>query len=149
MIPGYVGGRCVKWLKKIWISEKENDSHYHIWDNRVLPSFVTEKDGEFAEAMFRHPDTACNEQNLNSVIVRPAQGEKIKLTEAKKGNTYRVQGECDCVPLALSQTRTPHIVAAKFLVIVDTHMKALVAKGGTFVLLRLRYDRIRIRWWWA
>lgn len=94
MIPGYVGGRCVKWLRRVWISDKENDSHYHIWDNRVLPSFVTEKDGEFAEAMFRHPDTACNEQNLNSVIVRPAQGEKIKLSEARKGNTYRIQGEC-------------------------------------------------------
>ena len=45
LIPGYVGGRCVKWLKKVWVSDKENDSHYHIWDNRVLPSFITEKDG--------------------------------------------------------------------------------------------------------
>jgi nitrate reductase (NAD(P)H) len=92
MIPGYVGGRCVKWLKRIWISDKENDSHYHIWDNRVLPAFVTEKDGEFAEALFRHPDTACNEQNLNSVIVRPAQGERIPLSSARKGQTYRIEG---------------------------------------------------------
>lgn len=92
MIPGYVGGRCVKWLKRIWISDKENDSHYHIWDNRVLPAFVTEKDGEFAETLFRHPDTACNEQNLNSVIVKPAQGEKIPLTSARKGQTYRIEG---------------------------------------------------------
>lgn len=92
MIPGYVGGRCVKWLKRIWISEKENDSHYHIWDNRVLPSFVTEKDGEFAQTLFRHPDTKCNEQNLNSVIAKPAQGERIPLTEARKGRTYRIEG---------------------------------------------------------
>lgn len=92
MIPGYVGGRCVKWLKRIWLSEYENDSHYHIWDNRVLPAFVTEKDGEFAEALFRHPDTACNEQNLNSVIVKPAQGERIPLTSARKGKTYRIEG---------------------------------------------------------
>jgi nitrate reductase (NAD(P)H) len=92
MIPGYVGGRCVKWLKRIWISDKENDSHYHIWDNRVLPAFVTEKDGEFAEALFRHPDTACNEQNLNSVIVKPAQGEQIPLSSARKGRTYRIEG---------------------------------------------------------
>ena len=92
MIPGYVGGRCVKWLGKIWISDKENDSYYHIWDNRVLPSFITEKDGEFATTMFAHPDTACNEQNLNSVIVKPAQGERIELTRARRGETYRVQG---------------------------------------------------------
>lgn len=92
MIPGYVGGRCVKWLSKIWTSDKENDSYYHIWDNRVLPSFITEKDGEFATTMFAHPDTACNEQNLNSVIVKPAQGERIELTRAKRGATYRVEG---------------------------------------------------------
>lgn len=92
MIPGYVGGRCVKWLKKIWVSEKENDSYYHIWDNRVLPSFITEKDGEFATAMFNHPDTACNEQNLNSVIVKPEQGEKLALNKARKGDTYRIEG---------------------------------------------------------
>lgn len=36
VIPGYVGGRNVKWLEKIWISDKENDSYYHIWDNRVV-----------------------------------------------------------------------------------------------------------------
>lgn len=36
VIPGYVGGRQVKWLQKIWISEKENDSYYHIHDNRVV-----------------------------------------------------------------------------------------------------------------
>ncbi len=92
LIPGYVGGRCVKWLKKIWISDKENDSYYHIWDNRVLPSFITEKDGEFATTMFAHPDTLCNEQNLNSVIVKPAQSERIEMTRARKGQTYKIQG---------------------------------------------------------
>ncbi|KFZ24223.1 hypothetical protein V502_01290 [Pseudogymnoascus sp. VKM F-4520 (FW-2644)] len=92
VIPGYVGGRCVKWLKKIWLSDRENDSHYHIWDNRVLPSFITEMDGEFSKTMFSHPDTLCNEQNLNSVIVKPAQGEKISLAEARKGKTYRIMG---------------------------------------------------------
>nr|OQO24577.1 hypothetical protein B0A51_09734 [Rachicladosporium sp. CCFEE 5018] len=92
IIPGYVGGRCVKWLKRIWVTDYENQSHYHIWDNRVLPSFITEKDGEFANAMFAHPDTACNEQNLNSVIVKPAQGEQISLAKAKRGSTYRIEG---------------------------------------------------------
>lgn len=92
MIPGYVGGRCVKWLSKIWISETENDSYYHIYDNRVLPSFVTDRDSEFAKTMFHHPSTACNEQNLNSVVVKPAQGECIDLAKIKKGQTYRIEG---------------------------------------------------------
>lgn len=28
IIPGYVGGRCMEWLKKIWVSGKENNSYY-------------------------------------------------------------------------------------------------------------------------
>ncbi|KAK4979657.1 hypothetical protein LTR28_003387 [Elasticomyces elasticus] len=92
IIPGFVGGRCIKWLARIWITDHENDSYYHIWDNRVLPSFVTEKDGEFARAMFNHPSTACMEQNLNSVIVRPGQGQKLDLVEVLKRDTYRVEG---------------------------------------------------------
>lgn len=82
----------MKWLGKIWISDHENDSHYHIWDNRVLPAFITEKDGEFARAMFHHPSTACNEQNLNSVIVRPGQGQKFDIVDILKHDTYRVEG---------------------------------------------------------
>ncbi|EXA28602.1 nitrate reductase (NADH) [Fusarium oxysporum f. sp. pisi HDV247] len=92
MIPGYVGGRNVKWLSKIWISDAENDSYYHIWDNRVVPGFVRDIDDEFAETMFRHPNTACNEQNLNSVIVRPAGQERIAVSEMRKGGAYRIMG---------------------------------------------------------
>lgn len=92
VIPGYVGGRCIKWLHKIWVSDKENDSHYHIWDNRVLPSFIRDKDSEFSHAMFNHPSTACNEQSLNSIIVKPAHGEIIRLSDVKKNQSYRIAG---------------------------------------------------------
>lgn len=92
MIPGFVGGRSIKWLARIWISDYENDSYYHIWDNRVLPSFITEKDGIFARTMFNHPSTACMEQNLNSVIVRPGQGRTEDLVDLLKQNTYRIEG---------------------------------------------------------
>ena len=114
LIPGYVGGRCVKWLARIWTSDKENDSHYHIWDNRVLPAFITEKDGQFARTMFHHPSTACYEQNLNSAIVRPAQGEKINIVEILEQDTYRVEGyaydggghEVQRVELSLDEGKT-------------------------------------------
>lgn len=92
IIPGYVGARSVKWLANIWVTDRENDSYYHIYDNRVLPTFVTDPNSEFAEALFRNPSTICNEQVLNSIIVRPAQGETMKLAEVKKGQTYRIQG---------------------------------------------------------
>ncbi|BGP28285.1 hypothetical protein JCM10296v2_000017 [Rhodotorula toruloides] len=73
VVPGFVGGRCVKWLRRIWITERENSSHYHIWDNRVVPAF-------------------CNEQNLNSVIVRPEHGETVSLGSAAGRHSYRIQG---------------------------------------------------------
>ncbi|KAI2630021.1 hypothetical protein GGS21DRAFT_211187 [Xylaria nigripes] len=92
IIPGYVGGRQVKWLEEIWISDKENDSYYHIWDNRVVPSFITNTESELAMAMFHHPDTALYEQYLNSVITVPRQGEKIALKDVKHGKEYRIQG---------------------------------------------------------
>ncbi|AEO68354.1 uncharacterized protein THITE_52692 [Thermothielavioides terrestris NRRL 8126] len=92
MVPGWVGGRCVKWLRRIWLSDRETESYYHVWDNRVVPPFVRDKDGELAEALFRHPSTICNEQVLNSVVCRPAHGEKIALREVEKGAKYRVQG---------------------------------------------------------
>lgn len=92
IIPGYVGGRCVKWLANIWVTDRENDSYYHIHDNRVLPSFVTDQDSEFADALFRNPSTICNEQVLNSVTVRPAQNETIKVADMKKGQTYCIKG---------------------------------------------------------
>lgn len=114
VIPGYVGGRCVKWLQRIWTSDKENDSHYHVWDNRTVPGFITETESEFAKTMFSHPDTACYEQNLNSVIVKPAQGEKIDLRDIQEGKTYRIEGfayngrgdEVQRVEVSLGGTKT-------------------------------------------
>lgn len=37
IIPGYVGGRCVKWLQKIWISDDENESHCMFPNPTPLP----------------------------------------------------------------------------------------------------------------
>lgn len=47
IIPGYIGGRMVKWLKKIVVTTQESGNYYHFHDNRVLPSHV---DAETAKA---------------------------------------------------------------------------------------------------
>ncbi|KAM5429678.1 hypothetical protein McanMca71_007106 [Microsporum canis] len=92
ILPGWVGARSIKWLAKVWVTENENDSHYHIYDNRQLPSFITDTESEIAQLMYHHPSTICNEQMLNSIIVKPAQGEKVDLVDIKKGTMYRVVG---------------------------------------------------------
>lgn len=43
IIPGWIGGRMVKWLTEITLTEQESTNHYHYYDNRVLPSHVDEK----------------------------------------------------------------------------------------------------------
>lgn len=103
MVPGHVGGRCVKWLRRVWISDKENESYYHIWDNRVLPSSIVDMESPFAKTMFKHPSTACNEQNLNSVIVRPEQGERICLRDF--GGIHQQNGHANGESCALGEYR--------------------------------------------
>lgn len=51
IIPGYIGGRMVKWLTKIEVSSQESGNYYHFHDNRVLPSHV---DAELAKAEGAH-----------------------------------------------------------------------------------------------
>ncbi|KAF2765100.1 hypothetical protein EJ03DRAFT_378103 [Teratosphaeria nubilosa] len=91
VIPGFVGGRNVKWLEKIWISDQASDNYWHIWDNRVVPEFITTQDGDLADAFFHHPDTAAYEQALQSTITCPKQNEKIFLKGIGKEN-YRIEG---------------------------------------------------------
>ena len=40
LIPGFIGGRMVKWLCEITVTAGESNNHYHFFDNRVLPPHV-------------------------------------------------------------------------------------------------------------
>lgn len=37
VVPGQIGGRSVKWLKRLIVTEGPSENWYHIYDNRVLP----------------------------------------------------------------------------------------------------------------
>jgi nitrate reductase (NAD(P)H) len=90
IIPGQIGGRSVKWLKRIIITDEPSDNWYHIYDNRVLPTMVT------PEASASLPDTWKDERyaiydlNTNSAICYPAHDESVKFTDAPK--SYKVRG---------------------------------------------------------
>jgi DMSO/TMAO reductase YedYZ molybdopterin-dependent catalytic subunit len=51
IIPGFIGGRMIKWLCEISVTEQESQNHYHFFDNKVLPPHVdqelADKEGEF------------------------------------------------------------------------------------------------------
>ena len=89
IIPGFIGGRMIKWLSEIKVSDACSDNHYHFKDNRVLPVNVTPEQAE-AEGWWFKPDYIINDLNINSAISRPGHGEVLDL--ATCGATYDVQG---------------------------------------------------------
>ncbi|KAL1922436.1 uncharacterized protein VTP21DRAFT_9975 [Calcarisporiella thermophila] len=91
ILPGCIGGRTVKWLKKITLTIDESDNYYHIYDNRVLPSTY---DAERAnkENAWSNPDFVINELNTNSTITSPAHDEVLPLTPGKLDSNYTVGG---------------------------------------------------------
>mmetsp|Transcript_14041 Transcript_14041/g.34307 ORF Transcript_14041/g.34307 Transcript_14041/m.34307 type:complete len:869 (+) Transcript_14041:220-2826(+) len=89
IIPGWIGGRMVKWLTEIKVTEKESDNYYHFFDNRILPPQV-DKERADKEGWWYKPEYLFNELNINSVISSPGHGEVIPLDAASK--PYTMQG---------------------------------------------------------
>lgn len=82
IIPGYIGGRMIKFIEKITVSERESDNHYHYMDNRVLPSHV---DAETAtkEGWWYQPDFIINDLNINSAIFSPNHADIVPFESGK------------------------------------------------------------------
>lgn len=92
LVPGYIGGRSVKWLKEITVSSAEDDSYYHTHDNKVLPQKVSS--GEMAEEKkwWYRPEYICNELNINSAIIYPAHDEVVPISGPSAKERYTVKG---------------------------------------------------------
>jgi nitrate reductase (NAD(P)H) len=78
IIPGFIGGRMIKWLEVIEVSAEESDNHYHYHDNRVLPSHVDEATAA-AERWWYRPEYIINDLNINSALTSPGHGEVVPL----------------------------------------------------------------------
>ncbi|AAF08556.1 Nitrate reductase [NADH] 1 [Arabidopsis thaliana] len=91
IVPGFIGGRMVKWLKRIIVTPQESDSYYHYKDNRVLPSLV---DAELAnsEAWWYKPEYIINELNINSVITTPGHAEILPINAFTTQKPYTLKG---------------------------------------------------------
>ncbi|KAL6962093.1 Nitrate reductase [NADH] 1 [Sarracenia purpurea var. burkii] len=91
IIPGFIGGRMVKWLKRIIVTTEESDNYYHYKDNRVLPSHV---DAELAnaEAWWYKPEYIINEVNINSAITTPSHAEILTINSWTTQKPYTLRG---------------------------------------------------------
>ncbi|KAK4644379.1 hypothetical protein QC761_304260 [Podospora bellae-mahoneyi] len=93
IIPGMIGGRSVKWLKKMIISDKPSENWYHIYDNRVLPTTISpEESGNGTEEMvqvWKDERYAIYDLNTNSAVVYPQHEETVQIQD---GATYELKG---------------------------------------------------------
>ncbi|KNC78659.1 hypothetical protein SARC_08917 [Sphaeroforma arctica JP610] len=92
ILPGYIGGRMVKWLCAIRIKSYESDNYWHVNDNRVLPTEVLSREIAEQGGWWKKPEYVINHLNIQSVITKPAHAEELPVPDADSTETYLVQG---------------------------------------------------------
>ncbi|KAK7743134.1 hypothetical protein SLS53_004219 [Cytospora paraplurivora] len=93
IIPGQIGGRSVKWLKRIVVTAAPSDSWYHIYDNRVLPTAIGPEESGDVPDTWRDERYAIYDLNTNSAIARPAHDERVVVGGGEGAvESYKVQG---------------------------------------------------------
>ncbi len=90
IIPGYIGGRMIKWLKKINVIPHETKNHYHYHDNRILPPHITAEES-LKNGWWYKPEYIFNELNINSAIASPLHDEELPIAK-NIDKTYNVTG---------------------------------------------------------
>lgn len=90
VIPGQIGGRSVKWLKKLVVTAAPSDNWYHIYDNRVLPTMVDPEQSANSPKTWEDERYAIYDLSVNSATACPAHEEQICLVNGPEN--YRVKG---------------------------------------------------------
>ncbi|KAI4149521.1 MAG: hypothetical protein LQ341_001296 [Variospora aurantia] len=79
VIPGQIGGRSVKWLKKVVVTEAPSDNWYHIYDNRVLPTMISPEESASNPNWWTDDRYAIYDLSTNSAVAYPAHEEQLSL----------------------------------------------------------------------
>lgn len=90
VIPGQIGGRSVKWLKRLIVTAEPSDNWYHIYDNRVLPTMVDPDEAAKNPKWWMDERYAIYDLSPNAAIAFPAHEEKLSIESAPE--TYNVRG---------------------------------------------------------
>ena len=91
LLPGVIGGRMIKWLSKMRVADAPSESHYHFFDNRVLPPHV---DAELAnqEGWWYKPEYIINHININSAMFEPRHNSFFRTSRPGAAKTMKVCG---------------------------------------------------------
>ncbi|KAL6851839.1 nitrate reductase [Trichoderma novae-zelandiae] len=79
VVPGQIGGRMVKWLQRIEVSDRESQHYLHFFDNKLLPTMVTADQARNEDKWWYDPKYIINELNVNAAICSPAHDDIIQL----------------------------------------------------------------------
>ncbi|CEO58990.1 Putative Nitrate reductase [Penicillium brasilianum] len=90
VVPGQIGGRSVKWLTKLIVTEAPSENWYHIYDNRVLPTMVSPEMAAADKKWWTDERYAIYDLNVNSVAAYPEHEETLDLLSS--GKTYTAKG---------------------------------------------------------
>lgn len=90
VIPGQIGGRSVKWLKRLTVTAEPSDNWYHINDNRVLPTMVSPDTAANDKSWWQDERYAIFDLSTNSAIAYPAHDEQIALSRPEE--SYSIRG---------------------------------------------------------
>lgn len=90
VVPGMIGARSVKWLKKLIVTEGPSDNWYHIYDNRVLPTMISPEEAANNPKWWTDERYAIYDLSTNSATVYPAHDEQLSLVNGPEN--YRAKG---------------------------------------------------------
>jgi nitrate reductase (NAD(P)H) len=90
LVPGFIGGRSIKWLGKVKMSSSESESWYHYFDNRLPPPNVDQEVVKHDDSWFKKPEYIINDRSINSAVSSPQHGEVLVLADAPK--EYALKG---------------------------------------------------------
>lgn len=90
VVPGQIGGRSVKWLKKIIVTAAPSDNWYHIYDNRVLPTMIDPEQSANEPKWWTDERYAIYDLSTNSATAYPEHGERLSLVSGPP--MYRAKG---------------------------------------------------------
>jgi nitrate reductase (NAD(P)H) len=90
VIPGQIGGRSVKWLKRLTVTDTPSDNWYHIYDNRVLPTMVSPEESASNPKWWTDERYAIYDLSTNSATCYPAHEEQLAIKD--RPEKYRARG---------------------------------------------------------
>ncbi|GAB1518037.1 Cytosolic Fe-S cluster assembly factor nar1 [Rhizoctonia solani] len=99
VVPGQIGGRSVKWLNRIEVSEEESQHYLHFFDNKVLPTQLSPEQARDEKKWWYDPKfieltPTLSDLNVNSAIAKPDHEERVEIPQPEdaKDLFYPIRG---------------------------------------------------------